>query len=272
MGTAVVSAEQRRVAVTRDEGAEGPLASALAAVGLEPLACPVVREAPGPEPERLARAARELERYDWLIVASVRGLVALMAARAQAPLPGALRTAAVGASTARALERHGAHAPLTAPEPGAAALIEALRDADRWPGRRALLPRAASGGREPAEALRGWGAHADEIAAYATLEREPAEVAARWRSLAPDAVVVASPSAARALVRAVGARELAAVVVALGPTTLAALDELGVGALAAPSADFTAVAAFLARTLATHRAPHDGAGPGAVGAFRRRSA
>src|SRR2546428_527295 len=82
-----------------------------------------------------------------------RAVSALMAARANRPIPAGVRTAAVGPSTAAALEAHGATAPLTAPAAGAIALIEALRSADSWPGRRALLPRAENGGPELAEAL-----------------------------------------------------------------------------------------------------------------------
>src|SRR5207245_819775 len=84
----------------------------------------------------LARAARELERYDWLVVASARAVAALAEALGGAPLPAALRTAAVGAKTKAALEAAGAVAPLTAEVAGAAALLEALRGAGGWAGER----------------------------------------------------------------------------------------------------------------------------------------
>src|SRR5256885_1258338 len=76
---------------------------------------------------------------------------------------------------------------------------------DAGPERRVLLPRAAGGGPEWGEALRHGGAVVDEIAAYGTLERPRAEILASWQAAAADAVVVASPSAANALLRAVGA-------------------------------------------------------------------
>src|SRR5262249_15609260 len=53
-----------RIAVTRDESPDGPLASALRRRGLTPVCCAVVRETASPEPERLARAAHALEGYD----------------------------------------------------------------------------------------------------------------------------------------------------------------------------------------------------------------
>lgn len=237
----------RRVVVTRDEGLDGPLSSALIERGMEPVQCSVLTEAPAPEPEVLERIAGALEAYDWLVVASQRAVSALMAARQGRPLPGALRTAAVGEKTAAALVAAGARAPLVAPNAGAAALVAVLRDADRWPGRRALLPRALEGGRELAEALRRWGVSVDEVIAYCTVARPRAEIAAAWQEARPDAVVVASPSAARALVQAVGAEGLRrlARVAAMGSTTAMQLLALGVPSMVPARSDFEAVAELL---------------------------
>ena len=236
-----------RVAVTRDENLDGPLADALRRRGLEPVSCTVVDEAPPTEPEPLARAARELETYQWLVVASQRAVSALLEARGGAPLPPSLRTAAVGTRTAALLEAGGAAAPLVAPRSGAAALIEALRAAESWPGRHVLIPRALDGGRELAQALRQWGASVDEVVAYRTLERAPDGIAVAWRAARPEAVIVASPSAARALVRAVGAETLRRLerVAAIGSTTAMQLVALGVPAVVPARADFEAVADLL---------------------------
>jgi len=242
-----VTAHALRVAVTRDDGLDGPLAEALRRRGLEPVACAVVDEAPTPEPAWLAKAAHDLERYQWLVVASQRSVAALMEARGHRPLPDGLRTAAVGARTAARLAASGAAAPLLAPVAGSAALIEVLRDADAWPGRRVLIPRALEGGRELGDALRAWGASVDEVVAYRTLERSPEGIAAAWQEARPEAVVVASPSAARALVRAVGAECLRRLtrVAAIGSTTATQLVALGVPAMVPARADFEAVADLL---------------------------
>ena len=236
-----------RVAVTRDDGADGPLTEALRRRGLVPVTCAVVDDAPAPEPAWLAKAADDIERYHWLVVASQRAVAALIEARGGRPLPAGLRTAAVGARTAARLEASGAAAPLLAPVAGSTALIEALRHADAWPGRRVLIPRALEGGRELGEALRAWGAQVDEVVAYRTLERSPAGIAAAWREARPEAVVVASPSAARALVGAVGAECLRRLgrVAAIGSTTATQLLALGVPAMVPARADFEAVADLL---------------------------
>lgn len=240
-----------RVAVTRDEPRDGPLSTALRDCGLEPVACATVREDGAPDPARLEVAARALADYDWLVVTSRRAIVSLQAARANTPLPRSLRTAAVGGATAAALIERGAVEPLTADGSGVTALIDALRAAERWPGKRVLLPRAEDGRRELGDTLRAEGADVDEVTAYRTVAMSPAEVATAWRSAAPDAVVVASPSAARALVAGVGAEDLRGLqlVAAIGPTTVAALDDLGVPACAPRIAGFQDVAELVAQRL-----------------------
>jgi uroporphyrinogen-III synthase len=250
MGGDGVSERVLRVAVTREEAADGPLGEALRRRGMLPVGCSVVAEAPPPDPAPLRGAASDLERYDWLVVASVRAVTALMGARDLRPLPAGLRTAAVGPRTAAELVACGASAPVTARTAGAGPLMLALSHADSWPGRRVLLPRAAEGRRDLGDSLRRYGAQVDEVTAYRTVARPPDEIAAAWRRAAPEAVVVASPSAARALVAAIGAEPLRRLepVVAIGSTTAMALVALGVRAIVPERAEFEAVAELLART------------------------
>ena len=242
-----MSTAPRRVVVTREEGLDGPLTLALAQRGLEAVQCSVVHEVPAPEPELLEHAARTLEQRDWLVVASQRAVSALMLARAGRPLPGGLRTAAVGEKTAAALVAAGAASPLTAPSAGAVPLVAALREADLWSGKQVLLPRALEGGREIADALRRWGARVEEVVAYCTVARPAGEIVEAWRAAQPDAVVVASPSAARALVSALGAESLRRLtrVAAMGTTTAMQLVALGVPAMVPARSDFDAVAELL---------------------------
>lgn len=239
-----------RVAVTRDEATDGPLGEALRRHGMLPVGCAVVAEAPPPDLAPLIGAASELERYDWLVVASVRAVTALMGARGHRPLPPGLRTAAVGPRSAAELVACGATSPITALSAGAGPLMLALSHADRWPGRRVLLPRAAEGRRDLGESLRRHGAQVDEVTAYRTVARPPDEIAAAWREGAPEAVVVASPSAARALVAAIGSDPLRRLepVVAIGSTTAMALVALGIRAIVPERAEFEAVAELLERT------------------------
>jgi uroporphyrinogen-III synthase len=126
-----------------------------------------------------------------------------------------------------------------------------LQGADQWTGRRVLLPRAAEGREELAAALRSFGAEVDEVTVYRTVARPGPLVAAAWRAARADAAVVASPSAALALVGALGAAPLQRLgwVVAIGSTTAMTLGALGVPAVVPNRADFEAVAEWL-----SHRA------------------
>jgi uroporphyrinogen-III synthase len=69
--------------------------------------------------------------------------------------------------------------------------------------------------------------------------------------------VVASPSAARALVRALGVERLRvlAAIVAIGPTTHAALDELGIAAGTCARADLSSAAEWLTEASRQRRNP-----------------
>ena len=241
-----------RVCSTRDEPTSGPLAEALRAEGFIPVLCPVAVEAPPADPGPLVRSAARLEQYSWVVCASARSVGALRRARTGL-WPRGLRTAAVGESTARALLEAGADpAPLVGDEGGADALWATLRDADRWPGREVLIPTTPGGRRLLIDRLTEAGAVVDAVEAYRMYPLSREVIHAAWHDAAPDAAVLASPSAAEALVEAVGAPALARLqaIVAIGRTTADALTGRGLPALVAGHTDF----ADVARTLAAHRA------------------
>lgn len=245
-----------RVAITRDEGPDGPLGRALRDAGFATCLCRAAEEHSPADPAPLAAAARELERYDWAVFASRRAVVAL-AALCHQPWPRGLRTAAVGAATAAALRSAGADpAPLVAPDAGADPLWEVLKTSDRWLGKRVLIPSVAGGRRTVIEGLMAAGAQVTVVEAYRMLPRAAGDIAADWKA-GPDAVVFASPSAVDAIANAVGRDALAALtaVIAIGPTTAAALTARGIVAAVSPAADFAAVATFLAGLHASPRIP-----------------
>jgi uroporphyrinogen-III synthase len=86
------------------------------------------------------------------------------------------------------------------------------------------------------------------VEAYRMQPRAAGDIAADWSTAAPDAIVLASPSAVDTFVAAVGRDALAALeaVVAIGPTTAAALETHGIAAALSPAADFTVAARHLA--------------------------
>jgi uroporphyrinogen-III synthase len=235
-----------RVAVTRDESADGPLGAALRSVELDAVYCQVMQELPPRDTGPLLMAAEDLESYDWAIFASRRAVAAIAGART-APWPTGLRTAAVGASTSTALTTAGADPPpVVADESGADALWAALQRHD-WRGVRVLLPVVAGGRQTIIAGLGQAGARATVVEAYRMEPRNARDIAADWRSAAPQAVVIASPSTADALVDAIGREPLAslAAIVAIGPTTAAAIRARGLDAIISPAPDFAATARFV---------------------------
>jgi uroporphyrinogen-III synthase len=182
-----------RVVVTRAEEQAGPLARRLEELGCEIVLCPLIRIEPlGDEP-------LDLGRWDWVVVTSPNGARELGRRLVGAPR----HFAAIGPGTAEALRAEGYEAELVP----RVHTQEGLRD--ELPPGRALLA-AAEGARRDVLA-------ADFLPLYRTIELVPT---------APpdgDLVVLASPSAARALA-ATGARIPA---LAIGPQTAAAARERG---------------------------------------------
>ena len=240
-----------RVCSTRDEPSSGPLAEALRGRGFIVVTCPVAVEAPPTDPGPLARAAAMLEQYSWVVCASARSVAALRRVRVT-PWPRGLRTAAVGNATARALLEAGADpAPLVGAEGGADGLWSALLGADRWPGRRVLIPTTPGGRRLLIDRLSEAGALVEAVEAYRMRPLTADRILGVWHDADPHAAVIASSSAAEALVQAIGVPALAKLqaVVAIGRTTAETLTRLGLPALVAGHTDFAEVA----RTLAAHR-------------------
>ena len=245
-----------RVAVTRDEPAEGPLSTALREHGLEPIACPAVRELPAPDPAELRQTALAADDYDWIVASSARAVHALIEARGGLTLPAELKAAAVGEATAGALRAGGIRDVFVAGEPGAEGLLRALRRVGPWRGKRVLMPRAAEGRDVLANGLRDAGAVVDEVVAYVTAAELGESIRMIWERERPIAAVISSPSAVRALNEALGTDALRALnaVVAIGPTTGAALAALGIPSRRAAETSFEAAAAEMAEALGAREA------------------
>lgn len=235
-----------RVAITRsDESASG--AGDLDAPNLIAVPVPVLVEGPPPDPARLASIARHLQDYDWVICSSVRGVRALMEARASG-WPAGVRAAAVGPVTAAALAAAGAVDPVHADRYNAQALWEKLRPLDAWQGRRVLVATVGGGRRDIIDGLTMEGVMVTEVEAYAMTPRPARSIQEDWHRAHPDAVILGSGAAARQLVAAIGAdavRGLKAVI-AIGPTTASALSAAGIPAIMPPRATFAAAVAHLA--------------------------
>jgi uroporphyrinogen-III synthase len=188
-----------RVIVTRPRKQAGPLVDALREAGFEPVLCPLI------EVEPIDDGPIEVAGYDWVIVTSGNGAEQL-ARRQLGYLP---RVAAVGATTAAALETFGIHADFVPSAPSQEALVAEF---PRPPGRVLFV------GAEEARGLIVTELDADFRAAYRTKRLRP-DPPPRG-----DLVLLASPSAADAF----AALRLDLPAVTMGPQTTAAARAHGI--------------------------------------------
>jgi len=254
-----VSSERRplagaRVVITRSAEKAEALLRLLEGLGAEGHPCPVTRIC-GPAEEEAARLDAAVARlrqgeYDWLLLSSANAVTRLIATvRAAGPageLLARVRIACVGSATAAALRAHGLEARVVPQESDAAGLGRAVVAAagDRVRSARVLLPGAAGGRGEAADALRAAGAEVDVVILYRSCTADPGDPAVAnglslMRNRAADVVAFYAPSQVRATCEllgddAPGLIGACRVVAAIGQTTKAALAERGIAVHAIP--------------------------------------
>jgi len=223
-----------RVLVTRPKERAEELCFLLEDEGAEVLALPLLELLPPEDPRPLRSAVEHVNRYAWVAFASPSAVQAVLEAAREAGTLSHLsrvKLAAVGPATARALEAHGLTVAREAAQATGEGLFEVLKDSLQ-PGDEVLLPAAEEGRRELAEALLEAGVRVTRVVAYRAAKGGlgAAEVA-QLREAPPDVVFFGSPRTAEAFLDALGeeAQRLSerAKLVAIGPTTAAALERLG---------------------------------------------
>ncbi|MBU4213695.1 MAG: uroporphyrinogen-III synthase [Actinobacteria bacterium] len=237
----------RRVLVPGTAGSSVHAVDALVAAGAVPLVVPFVSVVP---PEQLgpldaALAALEAGRFGWLAVTSAAGVRALderaraLGRTGLAAVLGGSRVAAVGSATAAALEALGVPAlvpdsvpalvpgPAPSPGSGAAGLVGPLARAAR--GSRVLFARGDLAAPVLTDGLHAAGVEVEDVIVYRTVPAAPppADLVRDWSAGRIDAVLLTSPSTARAVLDALGPPPAATLVACLGPTTAAAVRALG---------------------------------------------
>lgn len=225
-----------RVLVTRPRERAEELCFLLEDEGAQVLHVPLLELLPPEDPRPLQAAAESIQRYKWVVFASVSAVEALLEALREAGTTRLLshaRLAVVGPRTARAVESHGLTVAVESPGGTGEALAELMRpalDAED----EVLLPAAEEGRRELEEALREQGARVTRVTAYRSRSTGlPAEAQQLLASSPPQVALFASPRTAEAFLEAAGPEPLAqARLVAIGPTTAAALAHLGLAVAA----------------------------------------
>jgi uroporphyrinogen-III synthase len=248
-----------RVLVTRPRERAQELCFLLEDFGARVLALPILEIAPPRDPRPLRAAAERLERYAWVAFASPAAVGALVDAAREAGTLDRLRhahVAVVGARTSGAAKSVGLTVDLEGSATGAT--LAAQLASRVQPGDEVLLPAAEEGRPELEEGLRAAGVDVTRVCAYRAdrAPLDPGQLAA-VRAEPPDLVLFASPRSAEAFLDATADEGRAwlgaARLVAIGPTTRAALETLGfqVAAVAeAPTPDGMAQAAVAAARLA----------------------
>lgn len=205
------SLQGRRVVVTRPE--PGRLGELLEERGATVVPVPLIAVAdPADGGVELREQVDRLAEFDWLVVTSPAGASRVGDAARRSP---AVRLAAVGASTARALTAAaGRPVDLVPDDQRGAALAEALAG---LPPARMLLALADRAPTTLAESLAAAGHAVTTVVAYRTVPVAASE-ADRAAARAADALLLASGSAAESWVEQLGVSG-PPVVVAIGPST-----------------------------------------------------
>jgi porphobilinogen synthase len=225
-----------RVALTGPDGDRGSLGEGLRAQGLETVSVPLLEQTAAAD-EGALRAA--LARgFDLLAFSSRRGVEATV--RAGGDSVRGKPCLAVGPETAAAARSAGFLVVAEGKGTGAAGLLSAVAlDVRAVSRKRILLPASDRARPDLADGLRGLGATVEVVAAYGVRTApDPADRVRSLRDAGPDAVVLASPSAAEALAAGAAGAALPPLV-ALGTTTAAAMEGLGLrpaGVAARPTA------------------------------------
>jgi uroporphyrinogen III methyltransferase/synthase len=222
----------RCVVVTRAEAPDGPLGTKLAGQGAEVRHWPVVQISPPADPKPLVRALENLAQYDWIVFSSPRA-VAAVTGRIDG-LPEGVRVAVVGDSTAESLLEEGWPVDLLPPEFGSEGLVTAFSEADFAHGADVLFPASSIARATIPDGLTRLGARVDRVVAYETAAAPLDSAVCRTDADSGrlDAVTFASPSAVVGLRSVLGEMSFARILsqvpaVAIGPTTAAALHEVG---------------------------------------------
>lgn len=231
----------RRVLVLRAAKQSSALAELLTAAGYEPIEVPAIELTAPATFAPLDAALAALSSFDWLLFTSANAVRVFAERRQSASLPGSLRIAAIGPSTAEAVNRAGFRVDLVPGRAMAESFAEALLphalNSDGRPAR-FLLIRAESARDHLPETLRAAGAEVTIAPAYRTVVAESSIPKVREffadESRWPDAIAFTSASTVHnliALLESAGTALPQAIRrISIGPITSQAMLEQGIPA------------------------------------------
>lgn len=187
----------RRIVLTRPAGQNEPLAERIVELGGEPILYPVLTIGEVVDPQQLAEATAQLERYDLAVFVSPnaveRALDYILARRAW---PADLPAATVGPGSAAALRQRGVRNVITPTRRFDSEHLLELLPTDMT-GRHVVVFRGQDGRPLLGETLRARGASVDFVPCYTRMRPVPDPAA--WGDAPVDAVVVTSSEGFRNL-------------------------------------------------------------------------
>ena len=237
----------QRIVVTRARAQVSGLLQRLTQLGAEVLQFPTIRIEPPTDPAPLQQAVATVHEYDWVVFTSVNGVEAffqaLQAAGADARRLARARVCTIGPVTTERLLDFGIRADVVPDRFVAEAVVEALQSADRWPGRKVLLPRAEVARSELPDQLRALDAAVNEVTAYRTVldHGDQAELRQRLQRNEVDWITFTSSSTVRNLLAQIDPQLLCSSrgrLASIGPITSATITEAGL-AVAVEAAEYT---------------------------------
>ena len=170
----------KRIIVSRAKEQAGSLSTLLQEKGAEVIEIPFIEIRPAASYEALDKALENLLNYDWLILTSVNGVIALFSrlekqGKSEADLLH-LKIAAIGPATRKAIEKHGLPVDVMPEEYVAESVVEEMKE-QGIRGERVLLVRAKVARDVIPTALRDMGAKVHVMEAYETVVPESSRTA-----------------------------------------------------------------------------------------------
>ena len=164
----------RRMVVTRAQPQAAAMAADLRRRGAEAIELPAIAFQPPEDPDRLARTAADVGRYDWVVFTSPTGVARFFEHLHDARSLGGVRVAAIGPGTAAALAERNVIADLVPEQYVAESLLETLSNevGPDGPGR-VLIPRAETARDVLPDGLAAAGWDVDVVPAYRTVAPSP---------------------------------------------------------------------------------------------------
>jgi len=217
----------KRIVVTRARTQAGDLSKRLEDLGAEVIGVPTIEIKPPASWKGLDRAIFRIADYDWLVFTSVNGVTMffdrLKAKGGDLRDMKGVRIAAVGPTTARAVEDRGLRVDCVAKEFQAEGLVKALAR-KKVAGKRFLLCRAKEGREVLIDGLKRLKARVDLVEAYRTTLPD---AGARRSMRLPDAdlVTFASSAMVENFIKIFGPCTIP--VAAIGPITTATAKKRG---------------------------------------------